>query len=114
MDEQLIAFIDLLGFSSIIKGQGDARQGQILSLLTSLAEAKGDFSSKTTAVAIGSWKCEVRPAISAFSDHIVFSVPASGLAQAGAGPIVFSLANSVAGIFSRAIGLGCLVRGGIA
>jgi hypothetical protein len=48
MDEQLIALIDLLGFSSIIKAQDDARQGQILSLLTSLAEAKGDFYNTDT------------------------------------------------------------------
>ena len=114
MDEQLIAFIDLLGFSSIIKAQDDGRQRQILSLLTSLAEEKGDFSSKTTAFAAGNPNIEVRPAISAFSDNIVFSVPASGLAELGAGPLVFMLANFVAGIFSSAISLGCLVRGGIA
>jgi hypothetical protein len=35
MDDQLIAFIDLLGFSSIVEKQGDVRPEQILNLLTS-------------------------------------------------------------------------------
>jgi hypothetical protein len=114
MDDQVIAFIDLLGFGSIIKAQGDARQGQILSLLTSLAEIKGDFKRETKPIDVTSRVHSVQPAISAFSDCMVFSVPAGGLALVGAGLIVIDLADLVASIFSDAIRLGCLVRGGIA
>jgi hypothetical protein len=115
MDEQLIAFIDLLGFRSIITAQDDARQGQILSLLTSLAKAEGDFRSETRCIDARTRERAVWPAISAFSDHIAFSFTADGLAHVGAGLIVLGLADLIASlVFCPAIPLGCLVRGGIA
>ncbi len=114
MDEQLVAFIDLLGFRSIITAQDDGRQSEILSLLTSLVEAKSDSRSEATCIDSRTREHEVWPAISAFSDNIVVSFTAAGLAHVGAGMIVFNLANNAAWIFSRAIRFGCLLRGGIA
>jgi hypothetical protein len=114
MEEHLVAFIDLLGFRSIITASDDARRDQILLLLTSLAEAKGDFKSETKTIDANTRAQSIRPAISAFSDNIVFSFPAVGLASVGTGPIITYLGGDIARIFTLAIGLGCLVRGGIA
>src|SRR5437016_1849779 len=111
MEDRLVAFIDLLGFRSIITAPDDARQNQILLLLASLAEAKGDFRSETTPIDARTRALSIRPAI---SDNIVFSFPAIGLDHVGAGAIVIYLANDVARIFSRAMSFGCLVRGGVA
>ena len=115
MDNQLVVFIDLLGFSSIIETQDDVRYEQIHSLLTDLAKTRGDFRSDTRCIDAGKREHEIRPAISTFSDLIVISIPTEGQGLVGAGPIVISLAEFVAGnIFSHAIRFGCLVRGGIA
>jgi hypothetical protein len=113
MDEQLIAFIDLLGFRSIITAKDDARHEQILSLLTDLANAKRESRSERIRIDASTERLEVDPAISAFSDNLVVSFPAAALAEVGSGPIVYQLANDIAAIFQNAIRMGCLVRGGI-
>jgi len=119
MEEQLIAFIDLLGFSSIVAAHDDERQGQILSLLTSLARATCDSILETKYIDARNRELAVTPAISAFSDHIVVSFTGNPLvhnqlAHVGTGLIVNFLADAAARIFCSAIRLGCLVRGGIA
>ena len=114
MEDHLIAFIDLLGFRSIITEQDHARQKQVLALLTSLVAQRGDFTSESRSIGPNTHEHSIRPAISAFSDHIVFSFPAAGSAHTGSGPITFYLAAEIARIFNSAIEFGCLVRGGIA
>src|SRR5689334_21545079 len=74
----------------------------------------GDFNAETRHIDSSTRQLSIRSAISAFSDNIVFSLPGTGLKEIGAGLIVTYLANSVGKILTRAISLGCLVRGGIA
>jgi hypothetical protein len=114
MDEQLVAFIDLLGFRSIITAKDDTRQEQILALLTDLTNAKSEARSERIRIDASSERLEVDPAISAFSDNLVVSFTAAALAEVGSGPIIYQLANNIATIFRSAIRMGCLVRGGIA
>jgi len=113
MSEQLIAFVDLLGFGSIVEAQDDSHHAQILSLLTDLAKAKREAELKRITVDAVNSRIDAAPAISAFSDHIVFSFPGDQLEQLGTGPIIWQVTADVARIFRRAIGIGCLVRGGI-
>lgn len=114
MDEQLIAFVDLLGFRSTIMAFDDQKQEKILYLLTSLAEAKSESELQLIQLAAGTRERSVRPATSAFSDNIVISYSCNALTHVGTGLILFNLANNIAWIFSKAIQSGCLVRGGIA
>jgi hypothetical protein len=114
MEEHLVAFADLLGFGSIIKSADEARQEQVLRLLKSLSVATGNFEAGTEQLDAGREQHWIRPAISAFSDNMVFSFPAISSKDFGAGAIALYLANSIGRIFSQAIGFGCLVRGGVA
>jgi hypothetical protein len=110
---QITAYFDLLGFASIIKSSDAESQERVLSLLTSLSEATGEFSHETAKLEGGRHEISVRPAISAFSDNIVFSFPLTEMSDLGAGPIVFYLANDAARILMRGLEIGCLLRGAI-
>ena len=114
MKDHLVAFVDLLGFSDIIRKVDDTRQGIVLRLLESLANATGDHTLESVAIDNETKQIKFRPAISAFSDLIVFSFPSDKLDQVGAGPIVLYLAQSVGHIFKQAFDVNCLIRGGIA
>jgi hypothetical protein len=109
MDNHLIAFVDLLGFRSIITGQDDLLQHRVLSILTKISETKSDFKIETRVIDATRREISVLPSISAFSDHLVFSLPAAHVD----GLTVISVANLIADIFSDAIRIGCLVRGGV-
>jgi len=91
----------------------DERRIRILAFLTNLSESRGDAQSGTRQVNADTRELSTRPAISAFSDNIVFSFPASALTQVGAGQVVFYLGNEIAKICTLAMELGCLIRGGI-
>lgn len=113
MDKHLVAFIDLLGFRSIITKKGDLRQEQILLLLTTLHESRGDAELTTKPIDQRTIEIVIRPAISAFSDNIIFSFTEAGLMHVGSGPAVSYLADQAASIFTEAMQLGCLIRGGV-
>ena len=117
MEECVVAFIDLLGFRSIIKGGNDQRQQEILMLLQSLAEASGEFKLDTIYEDDNRREISLKPAISSFSDCVVFSFPikicASEFQTRPLAPVIHYLAHDIARIFSRAIKFGCLVRGAV-
>jgi hypothetical protein len=116
MEQRLVAFFDLLGFSSIIRPHDDMnvkKQDKILALLSELSENSGDFSYRADAVDEATTDHIIKPAISAFSDNIVYSFPLHSIAPVGSGPITSYLADQAGAIFRQALELGCLIRGGI-
>lgn len=112
MKDHLVAYFDLLGFSSVIKDENANRREKIFRLLSKLAESVGEY--ETQPATIGSFKTfKTRPAISAFSDNIVFSFPLDDVNISDFGWVVSYLVRQTAAIFSDAIKIGCLIRGGI-
>ncbi len=77
--EHLIAFIDLLGFSEASYDSEDTRTA-VLNLLTSLAQARGDYDIKVEQKENGR-TVKIKPAISSFSDLIVASYPIESLKE---------------------------------
>ncbi|MBL6853692.1 MAG: hypothetical protein ISS15_09365 [Alphaproteobacteria bacterium] len=116
LTKQIVAFIDLLGFSSIIRQNDEVRLQQVLGLLKQLADAVGEFNIAEIAKSEQRREVSLRPAISAFSDNIVFSFRLDRMRKLDIREhaAVHYLAHDVARIFMRAIDFGCAVRGGIA
>jgi hypothetical protein len=98
MNEQLIAYVDLLGFKSVIADDSEERREKILTLLSELAESIGDFKYDKI-VSEAYTDHTIRPAISAFSDNIIFSFPIQEIVEIGSGPVVFHLLGQIATIF---------------
>lgn len=116
METRLVAFFDLLGFSSIIQSrdlESVNKQEKILALLSEFSESSGDFTYTTKPVDEKTTDHTIKPAISAFSDNIVYSFPLDGIKELGSGPIFFYLVGQASSIFLLALELGCLIRGGI-
>lgn len=114
MDQHLLALFDLLGFSNLMQQHDPADEEAALMLLTSLAKIRGDFKREETATGPNTTNVSVQPAISSFSDHIVYSYPLAAVKETPSIYFFQSLANSAAAIAYDAMQLGCLVRGAIA
>ena len=113
MEESLIGYFDLLGFSDVVLGLDQSRQADILNLLTALSEAIRDFNYQTEDRTETETTHVFDPAISSFSDHIVFSFPMASVSKIGIQHFITYLSDEAAKIFSGAIKAGCLMRGAI-
>jgi len=116
LDNQVVLFVDLLGFSEFTFRFDPALQGNVLALLTSIAALKSDFVSNTTRTETGA-SYDVRPSISSFSDNIVASYSLARIdGDEDIKPLVIinHLSQLVAGLSVAALSLGFLIRGGIA
>ena len=113
MDNHLIAFLDILGFTSLIRGEDAEAEKAIIKLLTSLAAERGNFKQERMPSTENTTSVSVRPAISTFSDHIVYSYPLSVVMEGIPFWTFQALANSAAAIAYDAMQLGCLIRGAI-
>jgi hypothetical protein len=117
LEDQIVLFIDLLGFSESSSRSDPALQASVLSLLTSIASLKSEFVSSSTKTDNGTTH-SVRPSVSTFSDHIVASYSLSRI-DADTDDIkslivMAHLSELVAAIAVAALSIGFLVRGGVA
>ena len=114
MARQLVAYIDLLGFSSIIGRANQADAAEILQLLREIQDQRAEFSAeqKTEGSTTSSW---VTPAISAFSDHVVlsFELDHPAALSAGVWTCLVMLQRAAGRVAHRARSVGCLIRGAI-
>ena len=108
MDECLIGYIDLLGFSSVVEdGGADELILGVLKITAGLAEVVKELSdAKGQEVGKNPY-----PKISAFSDHIVLSYRLNG--QSDPSDLVWAFGFVAAKIAEQAIPAGCLIRGAI-
>lgn len=115
-EDQFAAFIDFLGFSEVSTKTDDATRLKVLELLVSLSALRGEFDVQSTVQKSGKTS-QIRPAVSSFSDHIVYSFPLqpllTELGEVGA-PffITHAFARDLATIAAAALRIGFLVRGG--
>jgi hypothetical protein len=116
-EQQMVLFIDLLGFSETTYRSDLALQSKVLSLLTSIASLKSDFISTSTKTENGTTH-NVRPSVSTFSDHIVASYSLSRIEADNdrtKGFIIRAhLSTLVSSIAIAALSIGFLIRGGVA
>lgn len=113
-EEHIIAFVDLLGFRERISQKGekaDEEPKQILSLLTDFMALRGEAELNTKENSLS-----FRPAISAFSDHIVISYPAEqieDIKENGSIALLINLQKVVGLLASLALEKGFLIRGAV-
>lgn len=112
--EQIVVFIDLLGFKAAFD-QG--RQELILELLLLMANMRGGFKANLEESGNGT-KIVIIPEVSVFSDNIVLSIPVEeteNIMSASHEYIIFhNLCQYISFIATNALNAGFLVRGGIA
>jgi hypothetical protein len=122
-EEQFTAIIDFLGFREVSKATDDSKREQILMLLQSLAAMRGEFDLNSKFLVNG-FVTSVRPAITAFSDHVLVSFPlesiADGLRGTNCGDLDRAVSRNTLGQFcdlvrtiaAAALRIGLLIRGG--
>jgi hypothetical protein len=119
--EQFVIFLDFLGFSEAATSWDLERTLPLLDLLVGIAASKSTFSIDGTALEDGSYKINIAPEITTFSDHIVASyhlVDQSIEAAEVLLPFWIDMCLSeaqriVATIALEALRIGLLIRGGI-
>ena len=121
LEERLVIFLDLLGFSAATQRSAPDTNKQILELLTELASFSGDFRFIEKQIGVNMWDSSISPAATVFSDNIVLSAPTApqGREAYRTHPDIFSqyavmqLRLTVGAIAARALELGFLIRGGM-
>jgi hypothetical protein len=113
MQERLIAYFDLLGFRNLVRRGDTEAEAAIIKLLSSLSALVDDFHESRVPIGAGRVETTIKPAVSAFSDHIVYSYPMEAVRRAIPFWVLGSLAMAAAAIAYDAMQIGCLLRGGI-
>jgi hypothetical protein len=115
MEDHIVAIFDLLGFSDVIKGKDEAAKEKILALLKELVtwnqetQTKRDHDAATKTTTTTTYL-----ATTAFSDHIVFSLPSSKWDDiASRFFLALDFATRAGRMAEEAMAIGCLVRGAI-
>ncbi len=118
MEDQLIFFIDFIGFADVTRkwnDDGGQQLNSIIGLLEELRSLVGEFDFNEQVEDTGT-RFLIKPAISTFSDHIVISYPTEHLRKMNEGDFLGSgllLAGKlISNLAAGAINLGLLIRGG--
>jgi hypothetical protein len=116
LEDQVVLFLDLLGFSEMSSRSDSDLQQQVLALLTSIASLRSDFVSTTVKNENGVTH-SVRPSISTFSDHIVASYSLLKIEandnRTKSMIVMAHLSELVGRIAIAALSMGFLIRGGV-
>lgn len=110
---RLVAFIDILGFRSVIMNCGEAEQEMILKALQELAAENKDFKITTKEVSERERQILIEPSFSSFSDNVLISYELEGLGKAGIWHGLQAIRATACGLAHRAREFGCLVRGAV-
>jgi hypothetical protein len=109
--ERLIAFIDILGFRSVLAGT--SHQASILDVLREVAEQDRNFEVKVKTVSARERTISIMPAFTSFSDNILVSFDLQKLAPVGVWHPLMLIRSTVSSVAHRARQFGCLVRGAV-
>jgi hypothetical protein len=117
-EDQIVLFLDFLGFGEASVQFDDNLQSQLLALLQSIAGLRSEFEVDAEHREDGSSQYRVRPTISTFSDHIVISYPFERIKMGdnsfGEIVVINQLHRYISVIAASALKIGFLIRGGIA
>ncbi|HVQ40357.1 MAG TPA: hypothetical protein VMS31_22640, partial [Pyrinomonadaceae bacterium] len=113
MDEQLIFYIDFLGFTEAIRSWDEEKMVTLIGLMSDLASLRCEFDFIEEPENEG---FKIRPEVSTFSDHIVISYPTKHLLKLNEEDSLsiglILVRKLVAQIAAAAMRLGFLIRGG--
>ncbi len=110
---RLVAFIDILGFRSVIMGAGKTEHEVILKALQELAVENKNFKITTKEVSERERQTLIQPSFTSFSDNVLISYELDGLGKAGIWHGLQSIRVTACGLAHRAREFGCLVRGAV-
>jgi hypothetical protein len=111
---RLIAFIDLLGFRSVLGNADATRQQTILTALREVANQERNFEVKVEHRSDRERSITVFPAITCFSDNVLVSYDLSELGHAGGAYLgLMAIRNLACALAHRAREFDCLVRGAV-
>jgi hypothetical protein len=117
-EDQIVLYLDFLGFADASVQLDDDLQRQLLALLQGIASLRSEFEAKAEHREDGSSQYSVRPAVSTFSDHIVISYPferiKTGDSSFGEIVVFHQIERYVSTIAAAALKIGFLIRGGVA
>lgn len=117
LEDHIVLFLDFLGFSNASVQADLTTQDTLLQLLHTIGGMRANFAREVTPNESGH-TISYQPAISTFSDHIVFSFPVSQLSFGGLGgemlTALFQIDSFVAWVVRSALANGFLTRGGVA
>src|SRR5260370_1003251 len=122
LQEHLVLFIDFLGSSDVAKNWNEEKIQTFLELLSELSSSQAAFDINGGSQADGSYKINITPEFTTFSDHIVASYPTymlevyrdePSIPQDYALGIILNITQKiVGGIAIKALDAGLLIRGG--
>jgi class 3 adenylate cyclase len=112
LDQQLVVFVDILGFREAVESWNEGEMTKLIDLLRNVAglqsNAAFDQSPEET---------KATAAVTTFSDHIVVSYPVANLSRLGETiPLQIGMHNVkrfVATFAREVVNLGLLIRGGV-
>lgn len=121
LPEQFVIFLDFLGFSEAATSWDVERTFPLLDLLIGIAASKSAFSVDGKAQEDGSYKIQIAPEITTFSDHVVASfhlfdqnIEVAGVLFPFWLDMCLSEAQRIVGTIAlEALRIGLLVRGGV-
>jgi len=108
---QLVAYIDLLGFSEAISNQED--KSTIFNLLKSRASSRGDFAIETLSKDAESTTIKTTPCVSTFSDNMIISYKLKDGEKFMTICYLMNLKRIFFKIAKQALPIGFMIRGGI-
>ncbi|MFY9288467.1 MAG: hypothetical protein WAO98_08185 [Alphaproteobacteria bacterium] len=116
MQQQLVFYIDFLGFADAVNDWSEEKKLKLISLLHNLESLKSEYNLTETKIDNGT-QYNIKPSITTFSDHIVISYPIDDLREKmkDSNPVFTALvlAHSMIGaLAAQALNLGLLIRGG--
>jgi hypothetical protein len=113
-EKDLVLYMDLMGFKNVIKSADGFKKRAILDLLKDLKRHTGNAQFEQKQKGERSWSIKQLPAVTAFSDNIVFSFPSYAISDWATFLGAVSYLASVAGrVTEKALEIGCLMRGGM-
>jgi hypothetical protein len=117
MEEHLIIYIDLIGFSEATRIWDESKMEALTNMLHNFAELSGEFSASKIPAEGGGHQLHLRPEITTFSDHIVMSYPIKKLKEFeednSIGLTLILAQGLIGALASEALNLGFLIRGGV-
>jgi hypothetical protein len=114
-EDHFAMFVDLLGFAEAVESVDDSRRQAVLQMLRSMAANRSNFQYTREETSPRSYRTQMVPSVSTFSDHILISYPLSGIPDQGPWNLTFNplllCAQIAAELAREAMAIGFLIRG---
>lgn len=111
--ERLVAFIDILGFRSVLANPDTSIQQSILNALKEVVEQHRNFEVKVHRISDRERSISIFPAFTGFSDNVLISFDLAQMDAGTAYQALMLIRGTVCALAHRSREFGCLVRGAV-